>query len=192
MNADRVLDHAMVTAYNQGKSKAISDFVKVSAVAPSASAKDAVQIAEMIGNMIGKGFGTARKAGDALMEGATNATLLGGLLRDSPRAGLVVGTGMAGAGLAATTLGDAIKDDLIRDLVQKGVGPLGMLGGTALAVGSNPGIVGGSALGRVSREIAAEGTTPTGLLGITAGLVGLPAALIGYGRMKERSENSLF
>jgi len=173
----------LVAAYSKGRAAAYRDFSKV------ASAKDVIQAAELLGGLIGKGGATAAQAGNTLAEKSVNATLLAGLLRDSPRGGLIAGTGLAGAGLAAATLGDLSSHP---ELMQKVLAPLGMLGGTALAVGSNPGIVGGNTLGRISREIAAGGTTPTGLVGITAGLVGLPAALIGYGRMKERSESSLF
>lgn len=167
------------SAYEAGRQQAHRDFAKV------ASAKDAIQAAELLGSLIGKGAKTTAEMGNVFADKATNATLLAGLLRDSPRGGLIAGTGLAGAGLAATTLGHD-------PLLVKALGPLGMLSGTALAVGSNPGIIGGSTASRLAREIAVEGTTPVGLLGITAGLVGLPAALIGYGRMKERQENSFF
>lgn len=167
------------TAYEAGRQRAHRDFAKV------ASAKDAIQAAELLGGLIGKGAKTTAEMGNIFADKATNASLLAGLLRDSPRGGLLAGTALAGAGLAATTLG---KDPTLI----KAIGPLGMLSGTALAVGSNPGIIGGSVTGRISRELAAEASSPAGLLGITAGLVGLPAALIGYGRMKERQENSFF
>lgn len=170
---------AIRSAYEAGRQRAHSDFAKV------ASAKDAIQAAELLGGLIGKGAKTTAEMGNIFADKATNATLLAGLLRDSPRGGLIAGTGLAGAGLAATTLGHD-------PLLVKALGPLGMLTGTALAVGSNPGIIGGSTASRLAREIAVEGTTPAGLLGITAGIVGLPAALIGYGRMKERQENSFF
>ncbi len=173
----------LTAAYTRGRAAAIRDFSKV------ASAKDVVQAAELLGTLIGRGGSTVAQAGNALVDKATNARLLAGLMRDSPRGGLVVGTGLAGAGLAAATLGDLSSHP---ELFQKVLGPIGMLSGTALAVGANPGLIGGNALGRISREIAAEGSSPVGLLGITAGLVGLPAALIGYGRMKERSESSFF
>jgi len=173
----------LAAAYSRGRAAAYRDFSKV------ANAKDVVQAAELLGNLIGKGGATALQAGNTLAEKSVNATLLAGLLRDSPRGGLIAGTGLAGAGLAASALGDLSSHP---ELLQKVIGPLGMLGGTALAVGSNPGIIGGNALGRLSRELAAEGSSPAGLVGLTAGLVGLPAALIGYGRMKERSESSFF
>lgn len=166
-------------AYDMGRERAVLEFSK------DASSKDAIMAAEAIGDLIGRAGSTAKRMGNAFIDKATNATELAGLLRDSPRAGLITGTGLAGAGLAATTLGHG---KLLEDIL----GPAGMIGGTALAVGSNPGILGGSVPSRISREIAAQGTTPSGLLGITAGLVGLPAALIGYGRMKERQENTIF
>ena len=166
-------------AYDIGRQKAYDNFFK------TANTKDAILAAEALGDIIGRAGSTTKRMGNAFIDKATNATELAGLLRDSPRAGLITGTGLAGAGLAATTLGHG---KLLEDIL----GPAGMIGGTALAVGSNPGILGGSVPSRISREIAAQGTTPSGLLGITAGLVGLPAALIGYGRMKERQENSIF
>lgn len=171
-------------AFETGAARARQEFMS-----KYASPRDAIMAAEMLGSLIGKGTETAGKASEKLLERATGATDLLGILRDSPRGGLIAGTGLAGAGLAAATLGDLSAHP---ELLQKVIAPLGMLGGTALAVGSNPGIVGGSLPARLTREIALHQTTPSGVLGSMAAMVGLPAALIGYGRMKERSENSFF
>ena len=64
--------------------------------------------------------------------------------------------------------------------------------GAGLAVGANPGLVGGSAVNRITHELAMASATPAGTVATLAGLVGLPAALIGYGKMKGKEESSLF
>lgn len=166
-------------AYQLGQQAARENFIKTS------GAREFIEGVEQLGAILGKGGKALGTASNAFADAASNATLLGGFLRDSPRAGLIAGTGLAGAGLASTTLAH-------HPLLTHLVGPAGMIGGTALAVGSNPGILGGSVPNRVTREIAAHATTPTGLLATMAGVVGLPAALIGYGRLKERQENSFF
>jgi len=178
-------------AYDMGRQRAYREFIK------AAGAKDAIQAAEMLGSLIGKGGAAAKGMGNAAGDAAVNASLLGGLLRDSPRGGLLAGTGLAGLGFFGAPVLKKVMlakgvDPGVTEMAARLMAASGMVGGTALAVGSNPGIVGGSALSRVSRELAAEAATPAGLVGVTAGLVGVPAALIGYGRRKERLENSFF
>ena len=70
-------------------------------------------------------------------------------------------------------------------------GAVAALGG-GLAMGANPGLMGGSMANRLTHELAMAGATPAGQLASMTALVGLPAALIGYGKKKGREESSLF
>jgi hypothetical protein len=110
-----------------------------------------------------------------------------------PRLALAGGIGLAGLGAA---FGDEIAQLAMKEgLGSKAVGALPALIGAAgggLAMGANPGLMGGSMANRLTHELAMTGATPAGQVATMAALVGLPAALIGYGKMKGKEESSLF
>lgn len=178
-----------IEAYNMGRQAARVDFEK------EASAKDVALLLRTLGEGASSGVS---QLGKALRGAAGGAQFAGkgakylGTTAD-PRIALAGGIGLAGLG---ATLGDDIAQLALKDgLGSKAVGAvpalLGAAGG-ALALGANPGLMGGSMANRLTHELAMVGSTPAGQLAATAALVGVPAALIGYGKKKGREENSLF
>ena len=85
----------------------------------------------------------------------------------------------------------AARGDLGEAALRAGGTGLAALG-AGLAMGANPGILGGSIPNRVTHELAMNARTPSGLIGTMAAVVGLPAALIAYGKMKGKEEASIF
>jgi len=178
-----------INAYSMGRQAARLDFEK------EARAKDVADLIRALGTGVSKG---TTGLGKALSKATGGAQLVGkgakylGTTAD-PRIALAGGIGLAGLG---ATLGDDIAQLAINSGVgSKAVGAVpAMLGaaGGALAMGANPGLMGGSMANRLSHELAMSSVTPAGQLAAVAALVGLPAALIGYGKKKGREEGSLF
>ena len=100
-----------------------------------------------------------------------------------PRAALTLGGGLA---LASSLIPAAIAYEKhgLTEAIERGLpGAIASLG-AGLAVGANPGMLGGSPVNRITHELAMGAATPAGTVATMAGLVGLPAALIAYGKMK--------
>ena len=178
-----------ITAYNMGKRKAALDFEK------EASAKDVAAVLSQLGSGA-KDTGSLLKkllaAGGEKAVDAAKATKYLGTISDPRVAGMVGG----GGALTSTLLSGNIADKLTglgvnEALAHSTPAALAALGG-ALALGANPGLLGGSRVNRITHELAQTARTPAGMIGTMAGVVGLPAALIGYGKMKGKEEASFF
>ena len=175
-----------IQAYNMGRQAARLDFEK------EAGAKDVAVLLRTLGegaSKAGSGIGKAlRKAlGGAELTGKGMKYL--GTTAD-PRLALGIGGGAALGGIGMGALHGA-EHGLAGAVAGGAIPALAALGG-GLAMGANPGLMGGSMANRLSHELAMASTTPAGQLGTVAALVGLPAALIGYGKKKGREESSLF
>ena len=178
-----------IDAYNMGRQAARLDFEK------EASAKDVALLLKTLGEGASS---TTSRLGKALKSAMGGAEFAGkgmkylGTTAD-PRLALAGGIGLAGLG---ATLGDEIAQLAMKEgISSKAVGALPALLGAAgggLAMGANPGLMGGSMANRLTHELAMTGATPAGQVATMAALVGLPAALIGYGKMKGKEESSLF
>ena len=177
---DRFID-----AYNMGRQAARLDFEK------QAGAKDVAMLLKTLGEGASAG---ASGLGKALKGALGGAELTGkgmkylGTTAD-PRAALGIGTALAG-GAALIPAVSAFETHGLAEALKAGTpGALAALGG-GLAMGANPGLMGGSMANRVTHELAMAGATPAGQVATMAALVGLPAALIGYGKKKGREESS--
>ena len=178
---DRFID-----AYNMGRQAARLDFEK------EAGAKDVAVLLKALGEGASAG---ASGLGKALKGALGGAELTGkgmkylGTTAD-PRVALGLGTAgaLGAAGLGAV---HGAEHGLAGAIAGGAVPTLAALGG-GLAMGANPGLMGGSMANRLTHELAMAGTTPAGQLATMIGLVGLPAALIGYGKRKGKEESSLF
>ena len=183
-----------LNAYEIGRRHALEDSLH-----KESSAKDVAHLLEMAGRGAAKGVeglgsiikGTATKAKE-LDRGAKYL----GTIKD-PRAALTLGTVLAlgGMGVPAMKAGLGASGGTTEALLAalKAAGPgAAATAGAGLAMGANPGLLGGSAVNRMTHELAQVAATPSGMVSTMAGLVGLPAALIGYGKMKGREESSLF
>lgn len=176
-----------IHAYNMGRRAAALDFEK------QAGAKDVAALLKALGEGASAG---ASGLGGMLRSAAGGAELAGqgakyiGTTAD-PRVALALG---GGAALAATLMpaAHAFEQHGLVDAIKAGLPGAAATLGAGLAVGANPGMVGGSAVNRLTHELAMSSATPAGTIASMAALVGLPAALIGYGKMKGREENSLF
>ena len=175
-----------INAYNMGRQAARLEFEK------EAGAKDVAMLLRTLGEGASS---TMSQLGKALKGAAGGAEVAGkgakylGTTAD-PRKALALGGLLAGG----MTLGPAINamDEGILAALKAGTpGAIAGIGG-GLAMGANPGLMGGSMANRISHELAMASATPVGQLGAVASLVGLPAALIAYGKQKGREENSLF
>ena len=174
-------------AYKMGQETAILDFEK------EANAKGVADILRALGSGAAK---TSEGVGSALRRLLGGAELTGrgakyiGTTAD-PRLALALG---GGAALASSLVPASIayEGKGLAEAIKAGLpGALAALGG-GLAVGANPGMLGGSPANRITHELAMASATPAGTIATMAGLVGLPAALIGYGKMKGKEESSLF
>jgi hypothetical protein len=177
---DRFID-----AYNMGRQAARLDFEK------QAGAKDVAMLLKTLGEGASAG---ASGLGKALKGALGGAELTGkgmkylGTTAD-PRAALGIGTALAG-GAALIPAVSAFETHGLAEALKAGTpGALAALGG-GLAMGANPGLMGGSMANRLTHELAMAGATPAGQVATMAALVGLPAALIGYGKKKGREESS--
>lgn len=178
-----------ITAYNMGKRKAAMDFEK------EARAEDVAAILMQLGKGVKAGGGGLKKllaAGGEKAVAAAKAPKYLGTIADPRVAGMVGG----GGALASTLLSGRLADKLTglgvnEALAHSAPTALAALGG-ALALGANPGLLGGSRVNRITHELAQTARTPAGMIGTMAGIVGLPAALIGYGKMKGKEEASFF
>ena len=141
----------------------------------------AVDTAKGVGTLLKKTTGGAQLAGKG-------AKYLGTVA--DPRKAMMLGGGTAAL---ATILPAVLAKDHTALAALKAAAP-GLLAttGAGLAMGANPGLLGGSPLNRMSHELSMVSSTPAGGLGVMASLVGLPAALIAYGKMKGKEEASLF
>ena len=183
-----------LNAYEIGKRHAMQDSFN-----KEGSAKDLASLLEITGKGIGKGVegigsllkGTASKAKE-LNRGVGYL----GTIKD-PRLALTLGTALAlgaisrPATLASMAAKGGSSDALIAALKAATPGAVAATG-AGLAMGANPGLLGGSAVNRMTHELAQVAATPAGMVSTMAGLVGLPAALVGYGKMKGKEESSLF
>ena len=179
---DRFID-----AYNAGRRAAALDFQK------EASAKDVAVLLRGLGEGVSAG---ASGLGKVLRSAAGGAEVTGrgakylGTSAD-PRAALALGGGTALASSLIPGIA-AYSDDGLAEAIKAGLpGAVASLG-AGVAMGANPGLLGGSAVNRFTHELAMSSATPAGTIASMAALVGVPAALIGYGKMKGREENSLF
>jgi hypothetical protein len=178
---DRFID-----AYNMGRQAARLDFEK------QAGAKDVALLLKTLGEGASAG---ASGLGKALKGALGGAEFTGKGLKylgttADPRVALGLGTAgaISAAGLGAL---HGAEHGLAGALAGGAVPTLAALGG-GLAMGANPGLMGGSMANRLTHELAMVGSTPAGQLAATAALVGVPAALIGYGKKKGREESTLF
>lgn len=176
---DRFID-----AYNMGRQAARLDFEK------EAGAKDVAALLKAIGEGASAGASGLGKALKGAMGGAefTGKGLKYLGTTADPR--IALGLGTAGA-LGGATLGALHgAEHGVAGAIMGGAAPaLAALGG-GLAMGANPGLMGGSMANRLTHELAMVGSTPAGQVATMAALVGLPAALIGYGKKKGRDEAS--
>ena len=179
---DRFID-----AYNEGRRVAALDFQK------EANAKDVAALIKALGEGASAG---ATGLGKVLRSAAGGAEVTGhgakylGTSAD-PRIALALG---GGAALASSLMPGmaAFRDHGLAEALKAGLpGAIASLG-AGVAVGANPGMLGGSAINRFTHELAMSSATPAGTIASMAALVGVPAALIGYGKKKGREENSLF
>ena len=176
-----------VDAYNMGRQAAKLDFEK------QANAKGVADLLRALGTGASEGVAGL---GRALKGAAGGAELTGKGLKylgttADPRAALALG---GGAALASSLLpaASALEHQGLAGALKAGLpGAIATLG-AGLAVGANPGMVGGSSVNRLTHELAMSSATPAGTVATMAGLVGLPAALIAYGKMKGKEESSLF
>lgn len=176
-----------IHAYNMGRQAAALDFEK------QAGAKDVAALLKALGEGASAG---ASGLGGMLRSAVGGAELAGrgakylGTSAD-PRVALALG---GGAALASTLMPGmaAYRDHGLAEALKAALPGAAAALGAGLAVGANPGMVGGSAVNRLTHELAMSSATPAGTIASMAALVGLPAALIGYGKMKGREENSLF
>jgi hypothetical protein len=160
-----------------------------------ATAKDMANLLKFLGEGASKGMSGLGKVLRGAVGGAEatgrGAKYLG--VTADPRVAL-------GLGGVATTLATALpmvaassnKGATLADILMAGAPGAAAGIGAGLAVGANPGLMGGSAVNRITHELAMGAATPAGTVATMAGLVGLPAALIGYGKMKGKEESSLF
>ena len=176
-----------IEAYNMGRQAARIDFEK------EASAKDVALLLKTLGEGASSGVS---QIGKALRGAAGGAQFAGrgakylGTTAD-PRIALGLGTALAGGAALVPAVGAFESHGLAEALKAGAPGALAALGG-GLAMGANPGLMGGSMANRLTHELAMVGATPAGQLAATAALVGLPAALIGYGKKKGKEESTFF
>lgn len=177
-------------AFRLGQYRAREDFFN-----KEASAKDMANLLKFLGEGASKGMSGLGK----VLKGAAGGAEATG--RGAKYLGVTADPRIAlGLGGAATTLATALPMALAAGDEGASLAKMLMAGapgaaagiGAGLAVGANPGLMGGSAVNRITHELAMGAATPAGTLATMAGLVGLPAALIGYGKMKGREESSLF
>ena len=179
---DRFID-----AYNMGRQAARLDFEK------EAGAKDVAMLLRTLGEGASAG---ASGLGKALKGALGGAELTGKGLKylgttADPRIALGLGTAIAGGSALVPGITALESHGVVEALKAATPGTLGAIGG-GLAMGANPGLMGGSMANRLTHELAMTGATPAGQLASMAALVGLPAALIGYGKKKGREESTLF
>ena len=177
-----------VIAYKLGQQSAVDQFTK------EASARDVAMLLSELGGAAGKGAGALKN----LLKGSVGAA--SDVLRGTKSLGTMADPRIAGLIGGGTALGSiALAKDIAPALKQVGMGEasaavpalLAALGG-GLALGANPGMLGGTIPNRITHEIAQSTRTPAGLLGVMAGAVGAPAALYTLGKMKGREESGLF
>jgi hypothetical protein len=176
-----------ITAFKMGQQSARLEFEK------EANAQGMADLLRALGTTASKG---AEGIGSALKKVLGGAELTGrgakyiGTTAD-PRAALALGGGAALASSLIPAI-SAYEQHGLTDAIQAGLpGAVASLG-AGLAVGANPGMLGGSPVNRITHELAMGSATPAGTVATMAGLVGLPAALIAYGKMKGEEESSLF
>lgn len=176
-----------IQAYDMGRRQARLDFEK------SAGAKDVAEVLKALGSGASAGTSALGKGLKKLMGGAEfagkGAKYLG--TTADPRAALGLGTALAGGAALIPAVSAYETHGLVEALKAGAPAAAAALGG-GIAMGANPGLMGGSMANRVTHELAMAGATPAGQLASMAALVGLPAALIGYGKMKGKEESSLF
>ena len=175
-------------AYKLGQREAALEFSK------QASAKDVAEVLRHLGTGIQKGTQGIGNAFKGLLGGAE---LTGKGLKylgttADPRAALSIGGGAALLSTAIPAIAAGLNKGGIDDVLKAALPGAAATIGAGLAVGANPGLVGGSSINRLTHELAMSSATPAGTVATMAGLVGLPAALIAYGKMKGREESSLF
>ena len=176
-----------IEAYNIGRRTARLDFEK------EAGAKDVALLLKTLGEGAST---TASGIGKALRGAAGGAQFAGkgakylGATAD-PRKALALGGLLAAGAAGVPAVANYMDDGLIAAMKAGAPGVIAGVGG-GLAMGANPGLMGGSMANRLTHELAMSSVTPAGQIASVAALVGLPAALIGYGKKKGREENSLF
>jgi len=177
-------------AYKLGQYQAHNHFMN-----KESSARDMANLLKFLGEGTAKGVSGVGKALKGALGGAEatgrGAKYLG--TTADPRIALGLGGTAAALGTAipmAIAHGD--EGATLAKTLLAGAPGAGAALGAGLAVGANPGLVGGSSINRITHELAMASATPAGTVATMAGLVGLPAALIGYGKMKGKEEASLF
>lgn len=177
---DRFID-----AYNMGRQAARLDFEK------EASAKDVAELLKTLGEGVSAGASGLGKAFKGALGGAE---LTGKGLKylgttADPRLALGLGTVLAGGAALVPGIIAHESHGLVEALKAATPAAVAAIGG-GLAMGANPGLMGGSMANRLTHELAMAGSTPAGQVATMAALVGLPAALIGYGKKKGKEESS--
>jgi len=176
-----------VIAFRLGRENALAEFSK------EASPRDVALILNELGGGLASGASTIRdilKGGGEVAKRTLSGTKGLGTLADPRIAGLVGGGTALGSIAFAKEIAPALKG-IMGESGAAVPAVLAALGG-GLAMGANPGMLGGSVPNRIAHEIAQNSRTPAGLLGAMAGMVGVPAALYTLGKMKGREESSLF
>lgn len=174
-----------IDAYNMGRQAARLEFEK------QANAKGMAELLRTLGVGASEGVSGLKKAFKGAMGGAEltgrGAKYIG--TTADPRAALALGGGLAITSSlwpAAT----ALEQEGLAAALKAGLPGAAASLGAGLAVGANPGMLGGSPVNRITHELAMGAATPAGTVATMAGLVGLPAALIAYGKMKGKEESS--
>ena len=174
-----------IQAFELGQEQAVRDNLS-----KEASAADVATILKALSEQGSSALSGLGKALQGAKKIGTKAKYLGTMA--DPRTALLVG---GGGGLAALTkskdIADVAAHVLPEELASAVPGSLATLG-AGLAMGANPGMLGGSMSIGMSHELAMQARTPAGLIGTMASVVGLPAALIAYGKIKGKEEASLF
>jgi len=174
-----------IEAYNMGRQAARLDFEK------DAGAKDVAMLLKTLGegaSATTSGIGKALKGAIGGAEFTGKGLKYLGTTAD-PRLALLAGTALAGGAALVPGISALESHGLAEALKSATPGALAAVGG-GLAMGANPGLMGGSMANRLTHELAMTGATPAGQVATMAALVGLPAALIGYGKKKGREESS--
>ena len=177
-----------LSAYEIGQRYAVQNQLE-----KNAGAADLASLVQLLASGVkgtGKGIGRMISGAGEKARDISQGTKYLGIAGD-PRKALALGGLAATGGALVPGLVSGIKEGPVAGMLAALPGATAALG-SGLAMGANPGLLGGSATNRMTHELSQISSTPAGMISTMAGLVGLPAALIGYGKMKGKEESSLF